>query len=578
MSAPNAAPNTALSSAQHDYRIACQNFQGLLGKLRRAALQRARQALGTDPSHVASYALTAGVQSAPPPTITSTPQLSQVTHLLLTRLTDLIHQQLSAAEPTYDPPSFQLVVGLSGGADSVLVLVLAAQLQARYGYQVQAVHCIHGLDPDDAIWREHNEALCAQLKVPLSMPQLNIVYGGGVSPEDASRQERYRALLTQMARARHAGLGCALLLGHQADDQIESLILALKRGSGPVGLAGMQFLVRDQRGLILRPLLNLHKHEVETILKVLDIPYVYDLSNSYLKFERNFVRLKVLPLLKERFPGVEGALLRTQQLCRYEHELAQRLVQDKLHQLCPDPYTLDFAALDLSDRALTTILVRTFITQATGTACEFNIVEQALELMAAGHDRNGLVKIGSGLVLSTFLHYLCLYSPLGPQDLSALSGSYELSAHDALELGPYRYELVAENTPPQGNELHCQQAAEPYFALDNAPAALAASATPVAHSAPVVCLDFSYARSLPVKLKGRAHARPLKKLMIAAAIAPWLRPALPLVKAQSGTLLAVGLLGAVAPPAEPAPPTEGSVTEDCPRYALRISRITQRAP
>ena len=127
--------------------------------------------------------------------------------------------------------------------------------------------------------------------------------------------------------------------------------------------------MRDQRGTVVRPLLDLHKDEVEQILRLLGVPYVYDLSNSYLKFERNFVRLKVLPLLKERFPGVEGAILRSQKLCRYEHDLAQRLVTAQLAQLRKDRYTLDFAQLNLNDRALATILVRTFITEAIGASC-----------------------------------------------------------------------------------------------------------------------------------------------------------------------------------------------------------------
>ena len=531
----SAPPNYA--SAQRAYRVALQNFRGLLGRQRAAQAQAARQALGTDPTDVARYAITGRAQLNVPTLVPASEQLTALAQQLMTQLSALVHSTLAVA-----PARCRLVVGLSGGADSALVLVLAARMAAQYGYQVQAVHCIHGLDPDDAIWLEHNQALCAQLGVALTTPQLNIVYGGGVSPEDASRQERYRALLGELRAAEEQGLCAALLLGHQADDQIESFMLALKRGSGPQGLAGMNMLVRDERGTLVRPLLDLHKHEVEQVLTLLNVPYVYDLSNSYLKFERNFVRLKVLPQLKARFPGVAGAILRSQKLCRYEHDLAQRLVQEQLMQLRRDPWTLDFAPLDLSDQALTTILVRTFISEAIGS-CEFNHVEQALTLMAAGHDRNGLVMLTPPWALSTFLHYLCIYQPLSEHDLTQLTGRHELKLGTALTFGPYRYELVPAAAPHQSNELRAQALGSCAFAADN------------------VVLDFDYARGQALRLQGRAHARPLKKLMIAAEIAPWLRPALPLIYDLSGELLAVALLGAVA--------------DTAPRYELRISRSAE---
>ena len=86
-----------------------------------------------------------------------------------------------------------LVVGLSGGADSTLALIVAKHITTINPlYKVKAVHCIHGLDADDPIWFEHCTKLCQKLEVPLVTPKLNIVYGNGRSPEEVSRAERYR--------------------------------------------------------------------------------------------------------------------------------------------------------------------------------------------------------------------------------------------------------------------------------------------------------------------------------------------------------------------------------------------------
>ena len=240
--------------------------------------------------------------------------------------------------------------------------------------------------------------------------------------------------------------------------------------------------------------------------------------------------------------------MRSQKLCRYEHDLAQRLVTEQLAQLRKDRFTLDFAQLDLNDRALATILVRTFITEAIGSSCEFNIVEQALALVATGHERNGLITLNGKWALSTFLHYLCVYEPLSAPDEASLTGTHELKLGQVLRLGPYCYELVpAAQKEVQGR--NC-----PYFGL----------------AGTSVYLDFDYARGQALKLKGRACSRPIKKLMIEAEIAPWQRAALPLIKDESGKVLALGGVGAVAGALES---VEGALdSASAPRYELRINK------
>lgn len=349
-----------------------------------------------------------------------------------------------------------LVVGMSGGPDSTLALVLAVALQQSYGYRVTAVHCIHGLDPDDAIWLKHNQDLCASLGVTLKTPRLNIVYGAGRSPEEVSRAERYQALLRELQA------DSCLVLGHQADDQVENLLLALKRGAGPQGLGGMKLLTQDERGLLLRPLLALHKSEIEQILTQLGFDFVYDLSNSYLKFERNFVRLKILPLLRERFAGIDKALLRSQQLCAYEHDLAERLVAEKLGAYLTtnvygaEGYSFNFAHLDVGDRPLLIMLLRSWVQQTVGFSAELNLLEHCSELMLKPHDRNGEVLFApSAYVASTFLHYLCLYRPLTTATQQALERLSKAGA------APVALTLDLYNTMAQSGQDQLAEPAQP---------------------------------------------------------------------------------------------------------------------
>lgn len=465
-----------------------------------------------------------------------------------------------------------LNVGMSGGADSTLVLVLACALRDKYGYGVRAIHCIHGLDPDDEIWLQHNCQLCDSLQVELHTPVLKIVYGAGVSPEDISRQERYRALLGLTNP-----LSDCLLLGHQADDQVENFLLALKRGSGPQGLAGMRLLTEDERGTLVRPLLDLHKIELEQILTDLGFSYVYDLSNGYLKFERNFIRLKVLPILRQRFAGIDKAILRSQRLCAFEHDLALRYVHDKaesfLVRVAFAPFVaLDSTKLDLSDAAFVTLLIRHFLSttlqeQGLKPSIDYNLVERCYELLLSPHDANGCLKVlGTPYVAATFLNYLYLYEPFSSDELVACQGQHVLSLGQSIKIGAMCYSLelvdsteLLANPDLQGQVFRLKESAvtpqqskvtQEAQRLQESPQPCNVPQQPCSGSqqlskVPWVCLDFSYAQSLKIKPRLRQHSREIKKLFVEYKVAPWLRKTVPLVKDVNSEILALGDICAI---------------------------------
>lgn len=490
-------------------------------------------------------------------------KLAKLSAIVLERLVDLVHARLSLFNEQHNSNYHGLVVGMSGGADSTLALVLACALRDKYGYRALAIHCIHRLDPDDDIWLLNNEQLCSRLQVELRTPVLNIVYGNGVSPEDSSRNERYKALLNNTKDQEDC-----LMLGHQADDQVESFLLALKRGSGPHGLRGMRFLVQDERGVLLRPLLDLHKIEIEQILTDLGFEYVFDLSNQYLKFERNFMRLKVLPKLRERFVGIDRAILRTQELCSAEHDLAERYVQEQLphyiktmplgqrQQVNNEPigYCFDFQDLDLSDKNLVMMLLRAFYQKLLKSSVDFNVIERSYELMVKEHDKNGLIELNlpvsalkgftqegnTKLVVSTFLHYLQVY--IACSDSTPYERNYELKIGDSLKVGDYSYALIEQDC----------QGYDSFF---------------LSKGQKSVILDFVKTGSLKLKPCTRRHSRELKKLFLEYQISPWQRAALPLVKDSTGTILALGNVFACSITTE-------QTNQIGKYYALKIERVS----
>ncbi|MEG2629607.1 MAG: tRNA lysidine(34) synthetase TilS, partial [Comamonas sp.] len=144
-------------------------------------------------------------------------------------------QSFDAAIAAFAPP-LPLAVALSGGADSTALLLACAQ---RWPGQVHAIHVHHGLQSAAEGFVAHCEALCARLQVPLTVCRVDARHAAGQSPEDAARQSRYAALAEAALQAWPGRPMAAVALAQHADDQVETLLLALSRGAGVAGLAAM---------------------------------------------------------------------------------------------------------------------------------------------------------------------------------------------------------------------------------------------------------------------------------------------------------------------------------------------------
>src|SRR5215203_2245385 len=158
-----------------------------------------------------------------------------------------------------------LAVAFSGGADSTVLLLAAVQ---RWPGQVQAIHVHHGLQEAADGFAGHCGAVCARLGVPLQVRRVNARHLPGESPEDAARQARYQALARA---ARDAGLQ-SVLLGQHADDQVETLLLALSRGAGLPGLAAMPPVFQREGMVFVRPLLAIGARAIRDWIALKGVP------------------------------------------------------------------------------------------------------------------------------------------------------------------------------------------------------------------------------------------------------------------------------------------------------------------
>lgn len=195
-------------------------------------------------------------------------------------------------------------VAYSGGLDSSALLHALARGRDRLPGELRAVHVDHGLHADAGRWAAHCEGVCAGLGVPFELRVVSAAGGAGESPEAAARDARYGALAAVLGR------GDALLTGHNQDDQAETVLLHLLHGSGPEGLAGMPARRPLGRGWLLRPLLAWQRVALEAFARAAALDWIDDPSNRQDRFERNFLRNAVMPLLRRRWPAVSSVIAR----------------------------------------------------------------------------------------------------------------------------------------------------------------------------------------------------------------------------------------------------------------------------
>lgn len=215
--------------------------------------------------------------------------------------------QLDAAMQAFaqSAPALPLAVAFSGGADSSALLLACA---ARWPQQVQAWHVHHGLQAAADDFERHCAALCARLGLPLHVRRVQARPAPGQSPEDAARRARYQAF---DALAQEAGAVRTVALAQHADDQAETLLLALSRGAGLPGLAAMP--ARWQRGALsyCRPLLGLPGAATRAWLRLHGQGWVDDPSNADERYTRNRIRARLLPALEQVFPAFRSTLARS---------------------------------------------------------------------------------------------------------------------------------------------------------------------------------------------------------------------------------------------------------------------------
>jgi tRNA(Ile)-lysidine synthase len=221
----------------------------------------------------------------------------------------------------------QLWIAYSGGLDSHVLLHALAQLRLQLAVELRAIHIHHGLRPQADSWATHCQQICQQLAIPCEIIRVKVRLASRESLEANARAARYQAIMQLLAS------NDIVVTAQHADDQAETLLLQLLRGAGVAGLAAMPTMSRLGKGWLCRPLLAYTRADLQAYAVQAKLQWIEDDSNMDTRFDRNFLRHEILPLLQQRWSSLNQVLSRVARHQAEANELMQELAKEDL-QTC----------------------------------------------------------------------------------------------------------------------------------------------------------------------------------------------------------------------------------------------------
>ena len=294
-------------------------------------------------------------------------------------------------------PKMPLVIAYSGGVDSQVLLHALALLKQKnvISNLITVCHVNHGLSKNANAWQAFAEQECIKLNFKLIVSQVNVQAQAQQSLEALARDARYQVLQSIYNKP------SLIITGHHCDDQAETFLLALKRGSGLKGLSAMATETKQAKDLLLRPLLKISRTEIIDYAKKHGLTWVEDESNTDSRFDRNFIRNDIMPLLVNRWPSIVKTINRSSEHCREGQLLLSELAAEDLSSCQYDAKSLSVEPLSQLSHGRFNNLLRYFLER---NDCLMPSTEQLAQLrqqLNADDEKNPAVKVGE--------HYLRRY-------------------------------------------------------------------------------------------------------------------------------------------------------------------------
>jgi len=288
-------------------------------------------------------------------------------------------------------PNRPIIIAYSGGVDSqVLLHTLSALQQAgQLDNPISVLHVNHGLSRYAQAWQDFAELECQRLGLPLTVSKVEVKPQPQQSLEALAREARYQAILAE------APDNALIVTGHHRDDQVETFLLALKRGAGIKGLSAMSSEVKLGEHLLVRPLLEVSRQDILACAEQRQLSWVEDESNQDSAFDRNFLRNEILPLLNQRWPGFTDTVKRSAEHCQEGQGLLDDLAELDLRACAHSADALALDELSKLSRARFNNALRYFLQQLGSLMPSTEQLNQVYQQMSAAQDKTPAVKVGN---------------------------------------------------------------------------------------------------------------------------------------------------------------------------------------
>lgn len=298
-------------------------------------------------------------------------------------------------------PESPLVIAYSGGVDSQVLLHAISSLNQKnvispsISNRITVCHVNHGLSSNANTWQAFAEQECSKLNLKLIVVQVNIQAQAQQSLEALARDARYQALQSIYSES------SLIITGHHSDDQAETFLLALKRGSGLKGLSAMAVETKQAKDRLVRPLLKISRTEIVNYANEHGLHWVEDESNTDTRFDRNFLRNDIMPLLVKRWPSVVETINRSSEHCLEGQLLLNELASEDLDFCKHEMNSLSVNMLTKLSKARFNNLIRYFLKLNHCLMPSTEQLSQLRQQLTAAEDKNPSVKVGK--------HYLRRY-------------------------------------------------------------------------------------------------------------------------------------------------------------------------
>ncbi len=429
-------------------------------------------------------------------------------------------------------PQMPLVIAYSGGVDSQVLLHALAKLKHAtqtahlIPQSISVCHVNHGLSENAQQWQAFAKQQCRQVNLPITVCQVNVQVQRQQSLEALARDARYQALKSISTEP------SIIITGHHSDDQAETFLLALKRGSGLKGLSAMATETKLADHLLVRPLLNISRAQIVDYAKAHDLTWVEDESNTDTRFDRNFIRNDVMPILTKRWPSVVNTINRSSAHCREGQLLLDELATEDLNVCQHELDSLSVAQLSQLSTARFNNLIRYFLELRQCLMPSTEQLAQLQQQLNANDDKNPAVKVGR--------HYFrryksALYLTADFNDISDWQVNIDLFKDEKClvelpdDLGTLQIFPMQQT---QSKDLESKD-------LDNKGLDSKKSLLVLPTKAQKVTLRFSH--NNPTCLPDyRNHSRSLKKVLQELNIPPWQRKRMPFLYYDDVLVAVVG--------------------------------------